>query len=105
MSTQHHPLHMSVAGKDHNTNITRGTLTARYQRDLPIEVRLQDVRRHLDFLFPGNAKISPGCRHGGMGGDTNNGGRITIWQHGTDRYDIHLSRVGNYLVTAGQYRW
>ena len=33
-----------------NTNLTRGTLTIRYQRDLPIEVRLQDMRRHLDFF-------------------------------------------------------
>ena len=33
-----------------NTNITRGTLTVRYQRDMPIEVRLQDVHRHLDYF-------------------------------------------------------
>ncbi|MFM7985136.1 MAG: hypothetical protein ACKPKO_38040, partial [Candidatus Fonsibacter sp.] len=33
-----------------NTNLTRGTLKIRFQRDLPIEVRLQDVRRHLDFF-------------------------------------------------------
>ncbi len=33
-----------------STNITRGILTVRYQRDRPIEVRLPDVRRHLEFF-------------------------------------------------------
>ena len=33
-----------------NTSLTRGALTIRYQRDLPIEVRLQDIGRHLDFF-------------------------------------------------------
>jgi len=42
-----------------NTNITRGTLTLRYQRDMPIEVRLQDVRRHLDYLSFMPTKSSP----------------------------------------------
>ena len=32
------------------TNITRGTLTNRYQIYMQIEVRLQDVRRHLDYF-------------------------------------------------------
>jgi hypothetical protein len=42
-----------------NTNITRGTLTVTYQRDMPIEVRLQDVRRHLDYFCFMAAKSSP----------------------------------------------
>ena len=42
-----------------NTNITRGTLTVRYQRDMPLEVRLQDVRRHLDYFSFVAAKSSP----------------------------------------------
>ena len=33
-----------------NTDITPGTLTVSYQRDMPIKVRLQDVRRHLDYF-------------------------------------------------------
>ena len=42
-----------------NTNITRGTLTIRYQRDMPIEVRLQDVRRHLDYFCFLAGQFSP----------------------------------------------
>ena len=33
-----------------NTNISRGTVTVRHERDFPIEVRLQDARRHLEYL-------------------------------------------------------
>eukprot|EP00969_Alexandrium_andersonii_P250197 11056756-Alexandrium_andersonii.AAC.1 len=29
------------------SSVSRGSITIRFQRDLPIEVRLQDVRRHL----------------------------------------------------------
>ena len=46
-----------------STNMTRGTLTIRYQRDMPIEVRLQDVRRHLDyccFLAGQYSPLDPG---------------------------------------------
>ena len=56
-----------------NTNITRGTLTLRYQRDMPIEVRLQDVRRHLDYFSFMAAILSLGCRLGRMGKDANIG--------------------------------
>ena len=31
-----------------NTDIERGIVTIRYQMDLPIEVRLQDIRQHLE---------------------------------------------------------
>ena len=33
-----------------NTNISRGTVTVRHERDFPSEIRLQDVRRHLEYL-------------------------------------------------------
>ena len=42
-----------------NTNLTRGTFAVRYQRDMPIEVRLQDVRRNLDYLSLTAAPTSP----------------------------------------------
>ena len=42
-----------------NTNLTRGTFAVRYQRDMTREVRLQDVRRHLDYLSLMAAPTSP----------------------------------------------
>ena len=42
-----------------NTDIERGIVTIRYQRDLPIEVRLQDIRQHLEYLVFTAAHGSP----------------------------------------------
>ena len=42
------------------TNISRGTVTVRYLRDLPIEARVQGVRQHMEHLVlwahPGDAQ-------------------------------------------------
>ena len=49
------------------TNISRGEVTVRFQRDLPIEVRLQDIRRHLDCLV---CIAAPDASPGGRQADT-----------------------------------